>query len=241
LLGRLKRLFLKPESASAPLFISQHQQLEVPNLAVGWENGTPTDEIGPPGDEYQRLFQRAIARSRQLGLYTGDFSIVSGCILNQGSIKRVQRALRRIIGLMLGGNSSHLAGQCFTVCSNLENALQGEFRFNPIVTLGGVYGFKGRMFGIDIEVLEAAVAQGAQATQESIDLHAWLTFPTGEIVDPTLLSTMAVKGYDIGVPSGLRKLVFGQPKNILNLRYEPLVIGSGLFDRLGMVRGWLIS
>jgi len=236
LLQFLKNIFRSSVVHDLPSQNIRPEISESPGLPVDWEKGTPTSDIGPPGEEYERLFEAAVARSRMFDLYDGGIELSPGSILNKGSIKRVEAALRKFINDSLGGDATNLAVQCFTVCLNLVEDLKDVYRLEPVLTFGGVYGDRGRMFGIGLETLEAALSRGERAKNGGLDLHAWLTFPTGEIVDPTLLTTVA--GYDIGIATGPRRLVYGHPRNLANLRYEPMIVGGELVHRLGMVRGY---
>lgn len=227
------RLTLSPNVAAA-----SPGPAEPDMLPDDWFSGEASHDLGPAGDRYEELFAKALKRSQTFDLYNGPFVIADTGkrLLNKSSIRRFEQLLRTFVIKNYGGDGKQLAGQCFTTCANLEVDVRGKYAGNPILTLGAVYGDKGRMFGIDLALLERAIRLRKQPPR--LDLHAWLTFPTGEIIDPTLLSLVFVHKIDIGIKNGPKELIWGHPKSLAKVRYEPMFIGPELFERLGMFQGF---
>ncbi|WP_338807041.1 hypothetical protein V8U11_08260 [Pseudomonas chlororaphis] len=65
-----------------------------------------------------------------------------------------------------------------------------------------------------------------------INLHAWLTVQSGEIIEPTLGSSLAASGR--GAYANLHGVVtWGRDPHVQNYRYYPMAVGQAFAEAIG--------
>jgi len=128
-------------------------------------------------------------------------------------------------------------GQCLKWCYYLRPYFERELGRRVILTTGQLWNKDTSVFGPQFEDFDRWVRHGLQADDFAagggFKLHAWLTVETGEIIEPTLLSSLAAFGH-----TSFRKYagatVWGRDPNVLNgHRYVPLALGNELVEQIG--------
>ncbi len=128
------------------------------------------------------------------------------------------------------------AGQCLKWCYYLQPYFERQLGRRVILTIGQLWNDDVCVFGPRFKDFNRWVQRGLQVddftTNGGFKLHAWLTVETGEIIEPTLLSSLAA----FGSPS-FRKyggaIVWGRDPHVLNKhRYVPLALGNDLVEHI---------
>lgn len=128
------------------------------------------------------------------------------------------------------------AGQCIKWCHYLQPYFQRQLGRRVMLTSGQLWNKNACVFGPQFQHFERWLKHGFQADDfedgNGIKLHAWLTVETGEIIEPTFLSSLAAFGHP-----AYRKFagatVWGRDPHVLNgHRYVPLAVGSELIEKI---------
>lgn len=108
---------------------------------------------------------------------------------------------------------------------SIEHALQ-----IPLVyTLGYVEYNHGKVFHSDVQQLKELLENGI--TSPSLDLHAWLTLPSHEIIDITFGTTYGIL---TGTPDCVGKMCFLHPDDMpVEMQYHPQLVGEDYLERIG--------
>lgn len=128
------------------------------------------------------------------------------------------------------------AGQCLKWCHYLQPHFERQLGRRVILTAGQLWNKEACVFGPQFEDLDRWVRSGLQANDfvagGGFKLHAWLTVETGEIIEPTLLSSLAKFGHpSYGDYAGAT--VWGRDPHVLNgHRYVPLAVGTELVEQV---------
>lgn len=128
------------------------------------------------------------------------------------------------------------AGQCLKWCHYLQPYFERQLGRRVMLTTGQLWNKEACVFGPRHEDFMRWVKSGIQLDDfdggNGVKLHAWLTVETGEIIEPTLLSTLGAFGHE-SYRRYLGATVWGRDPNVLNgHRYVPLVIGSEIVEQI---------
>lgn len=131
------------------------------------------------------------------------------------------------------------AFQCLKWCHYLAPHLEQKLERKVWVTVGQLWRDDRAVFsptwkelrywstrGISIEEMQKRTSGG-------LNLHAWLTVDSGEIIEPTLMTSIATLHPD-KYPHFLGSVGWGQPSDILSdHKYFPMAVGSEFVESLG--------
>ena len=130
------------------------------------------------------------------------------------------------------------AGQCLKWAHYLAPFIERETRIKCWPTLGQLWKGDRKVWGPTWRELTTMVSNGihpediAASGASGINLHAWLTLATGEIVDPTFASTLAVIQGG-GYANLLGMVAYGPEEQVFNgHRYYPMLAGSAAIEAL---------
>lgn len=77
-----------------------------------------------------------------------------------------------------------------------------------------------------------ADSSGTGTSQAKVNIHAWLTLPSMEIIDVTLATTMAIAQ---GKPEQGGGVVTGHADVFKGFDYRPLLVGADFLRRAGLL------
>lgn len=137
--------------------------------------------------------------------------------------------LRRIVSVLIGGDSRGTNSKCFEVSNAIFNHLI-DLDVPCYLTMGWV-----SYAGIDYfrhsgGELSEWISKGVP-DRHSVRMHCWLTFPSGEILDATLASYISVK---TGRHELLGNLIAQASECSGDFTYNPTLIGADALRRLGL-------
>lgn len=191
---------------------------------------TRSSDIG----DYPRNFERAINFTKNCG-----FKVAPPRWLNQDRLDSrgdfIEPAFRAA-GVIDPGKA---AGQCLKWCYHLAPHFEQQLGVEVWVTIGQLWKDDRQVFsptwnelsrwshtGITLDELCAAGRMG-------VNLHAWLTLQTGEIIEPTFLSTLAASGRD-SYANLSGAVAWGRDPQVLDRhRYFPMAIGHEITEAIG--------
>ena len=67
---------------------------------------------------------------------------------------------------------------------------------------------------------------------KTLQLHAWLTLPTMEILDFSLATTISFVENNKSLTG---RLVYGFPNHFGNVSYQPQLVGENFLERIGAI------
>lgn len=124
-----------------------------------------------------------------------------------------------------------LAGMCMTITEELVEFLTGA-GIDAVYTLGWM-SYKGHpVYKFGHAEIERWLAEGVP-DRHKIDVHAWVTLGSAEIIDPSWLST-------VGIVQNRRDLIgaviIADPDQATSHQYHPVTIGTRLLYQTGLLR-----
>lgn len=132
-------------------------------------------------------------------------------------------------------DASASAFQCLKWCHFLTPFFERELGLKVWLTVGQIWKGNVPIFNPSWEDLRRWSQQGIQLSdfegRKGFNLHAWLTLKSGEIIDPTLFSTLARVHEGFAEVAGT--IVGGRdPTVIPGHRYFPMVVGNQFIEAL---------
>lgn len=192
-----------------------------------------SDEIG----DYLENFVNAVRFTRSCGFNVAEPNWVGRDFLDPDGAF-IEPAFRAA-GVV---NPAMAAGQCLKWCHYLAPHFERQIGAKVWVTIGQLWKGDVQIFsptwtalkrwsrtGITVGELQACGNMG-------INLHAWLTVESGEIIEPTFCSSLAVfAGEAYAKLSGT--VAWGRDPNVLNRhRYFPMAVGQAFAEAIGGTR-----
>lgn len=180
--------------------------------------------------DYKTAFDQAMRFTAKCGFPVNDFAWRDDALLDSegGFLDPVLRAA----GVK---DVSKSAGQCLKWCHYLAPYLEQQLGSNVHVTIGQIWYGDKAAFNPSWEDLRRWASGGIELVdfknRSGLNLHAWLTLETGEIIEPTLLSSFAaVRGDSWTQYAGA--MAWGYDPDVLNHRYFPMAIGMAYAENL---------
>lgn len=127
-----------------------------------------------------------------------------------------------------------VVAQCMSIHYRLLPVLQEWLGCPVFYTLGWVDdGTDTGMFKFDDAFVADKLQNGHR--DSTADIHAWLTLPSMEIIDVSLVTTLAVlKGWSEGHGAVLAK----HADEITGMSYKPMLVGPDFLRKSGLLREW---
>lgn len=130
-----------------------------------------------------------------------------------------------------------VVAQCLSIHFRLQRPLEEFFEVPIIFTIGYVYTPPTYLFRQTEDELLKQLQDGMNGPQ--VNLHAWLTLPSMEIIDLSLATSIAVihrneEGLGGVVASHADELEHG-------LRYHPMLLGADYLEKIGALEIFCIA
>lgn len=184
--------------------------------------------------DYRTHFEQAASFTRLCGFQVPDTNWVDYDVLSD-DVAFVHEAL-----IAAGVTDlSPSAGQCLKWCHYLQPYFEQALKVPVWLTIGQLWASNESVFAPSWDDLRRWTKSGinpvelAMEGRHGVNLHAWLTLATGEIIEPTLLSSIALFR-----PSDADRLRGGvtwgrDPGVVANHRYVPMAVGSKIAEAIG--------
>lgn len=87
------------------------------------------------------------------------------------------------------------------------------------------------MFKFDDQTIAEKLATGHH--DETLNIHAWLTLPTMEIIDLTLTTTVCLLQ---GLKEGAGGVIVKKADEVTGLTYKPMLVGETYLHKIGVIK-----
>lgn len=175
---------------------------------------------------YRQEMNAAIDRAARLGLQSPGFAYQEGELLNQQVYNDIPYIVRDAFGNV---GAEEIAAQCLSYHMRLLPVLNDYFETELTYTVGYVCMGDNTLFEQSEEQMSALIADGIK--KRELQIHAWLTLPTCEIMDFTLPTTFAVINK---TQEGYGSVLSGHADKLLhNVRYRPMLLGEDYLRKIG--------
>lgn len=177
---------------------------------------------------YEQEFNASLTRTQKWKLNPPPFTPLQARLLTDDVMAKIQQCWASELSGCRYGDFSQ---KCFQVTSILHEPLQEVLGVPLIYTLGYVQEEgKGPIFHTELAQLKKLTRNKGPLLH--IDLHAWLTLPTYEILDFTLLTTL---GTLLDMPDLKGRAVAGHPEDFPGQpSYHPQLIGDEFLLKSGL-------
>lgn len=188
---------------------------------------------GRQTSNYEQRFDQALKRSKDWGLAPSSFSGSQERFLSEHNLQIFQQVASAFLSHR---QAEDVSQQCFAVTATLKTPLERALGVPLVFTLGYVE-YNGRnVFYSDTRELKAMLNQGISSP--ALNLHAWLTLPSHEVIDMTFGTTYGVVTQ---TPSAIGRLCFLHPDDMtVDMQYHPQLIGEDFLERIGGMRTLLM-
>lgn len=180
--------------------------------------------------DYRTAFDQAMRFTAKCGFPVNDFDWRDDALLDSegGFLDPVLKAA----GVK---DVSKSAGQCLKWCHYLAPYLEQHLGSSVHVTIGQIW-YGGKVsFSPSWDDLRRWASEGIELAdfknRSGVNLHAWLTLETGEIIEPTLLSSFAAFLGE-GWTQYAGAMAWGYDPDVLTHRYFPMAIGMAYAENL---------
>jgi len=175
---------------------------------------------------YQDELKEAIRRTKRLGLELPPFIIEEETYLDKPQYQHFDQVLLNCIPESMHERMAH---QCFDIHNIASEPLSEFFDSNVLFTLGYV-NINGNRKYYNTEDDLKNLLNRTVVNSATLDLHAWITLPSMEIIDATIGSTAAKEEKN----GSVHKFIFnGHPNNFKDdFSYHPMLVGYDFINRL---------
>lgn len=123
-----------------------------------------------------------------------------------------------------------LVAECVRACAMTVEPLVKALECEVFFTLGWIEEARARRFYFDEDDITNWLASPGPFA--NLNLHAWLTLPSMEILDPSFGTSMAFRSGD---ESYRGRLIVGHADTLPGFRYRPMLLGTDLPERMGLL------
>lgn len=179
---------------------------------------------------YAVCFEQAVAFTSSCGFSS------NASILNLGDVLDTEGKFAIPIFKAINIDQSKSAMQCLKWCHFMAPLFEQQLGCKVWPTVGQIWKDNHAIFSPSWNNLKRWSSEGFHIKdfegRRGFNLHAWLTIESGEIIDPTYLSTLAAFfGGECAQFAG--GIVWGRdPKVLNNHRYFPMAVGQKFIDAI---------
>lgn len=179
---------------------------------------------------YSKEFQIAIERASRFNLSPPEIANeVSARIMNDKRIRHLNRILTPVLQ---GMTYEQMVGQCMPLHLKARSVLEEWLGCPVYYTLGWIDdGTSKGIFKFDDEVIADKLENGHGS--ETINIHAWLTLPSMEIIDLTLCTTLCIIQ---GLKGGEGRVLVKKADDITGFSYKPMLVGEAYLSKIGVMK-----
>lgn len=174
---------------------------------------------------YQSEFKDALERTQKFGLPVEHIEFSSARLLTSNLQQKFPYLLRDAVGEI---GVEELVGECLSIHYRLLEALEKIIGGKCYFTIGYVE-TKRKMFYQSESDLKKLMETGI--SNPSLNIHAWITLPTMEIIDVSLPTTYAVVNDE---KEGIGSIMASHADELKGgMKYHPMVIGADYLRKIG--------
>ena len=175
---------------------------------------------------YREEFSSAIERTKAFGLSCPEVQFLSGLLLTADKMSKFPYVLRETVGEI---GVKEVVAQCLSIHYQLVEPISLIFGAPVYFTIGHVETQEGLMFHQTAGSLQSILRNGIRGT--TLNIHAWLTLPTMEVMDFSLPTSYAVLNK---IPDGIGGLIATHPDTLKKgMKYHPMLVGEDFLIKSG--------
>lgn len=168
---------------------------------------------------YAEEFIAAADRTKRLSLKCPDFSVIDKRFLSEEKMNKFPYALRDAVGEI---GIEELVAQCLSIHHKLAEPVSNILEAPVYYTIGYVETSEGSLFKQNEESLKTILESGLPSLE--LNIHAWLTLPSMEVLDVSLSTSLAVIKK---MEKGLGGVIAAKADELKDgISYHPLLIGD---------------
>lgn len=181
---------------------------------------------------YKYEWANAIARTERLGLSDGlrFIEMESRRILNDKNMRKIPKALTQIIKPEMGFRQ--LANECVSIHLMARDVIEKCISLPVFLTLGWVETTsteESNLYEFTEQDIQHKLIHGHHTP--TMEIHAWLTLPSYEIIDLTLSTTFAVNHNQL---ENAGKFIAKKADDVTGLIYRPMLVGDKYLEKIGV-------
>ncbi|MNV60765.1 hypothetical protein D3C71_1532400 [compost metagenome] len=199
------------------------------NRSNNFSLATTSEQIPP----YEEGFEQALRFTKSLGYNTTLLSLIDA----ETNLLDANGTFIDPVFYAAGiADRTQSGGQCLKWCHFLQPFFEKHIGKRVMLTIGQLWKNQHCLFGPTFEDVRRWNKSGLQLKDfeagGGFKLHAWLTLESGEIIEPTLLSSLALAGHD-SFKKYAGATVWGRDPSVLNgHRYVPIAVGNELIENI---------
>jgi len=175
---------------------------------------------------YKSEFEKAVERTREFNLSCPEVVFGSGTLLTQEKMEKFPYIFRETVGEI---SLNEIVAECLSIHHRLSDVIEKLFRVPCYFTIGHVETKEQVMFHQSEDDLKYIIKNGINGSD--VNVHAWLTLPTMEILDFSLPSSYAICN---GLKEGIGGLIADHPDNLVGgVKYHPMLVGDDFLRKSG--------
>ncbi len=183
---------------------------------------------------YQTEFAQAVERTRSFGLDFDEMRMTNRRVLTTDLQQEFPLAIRDAIGEL---SLEDVVAQCLAIHWRVKEPLEQLFGVPIAYTIGHVFTPPSFMFQQTEEELRALMRAGVQNGR--VNIHAWLTLPSHEIIDMSLSTSLAIIQK---LDQGRGAVIAKHPDDFVKgLRYHPMLVGHEYLERIGAMQSYILQ
>ncbi len=177
-------------------------------------------------EEYKDAFERALIRTEKHGLALPETHFEDGRHLNTESLQRLTVVVK---GVFKALSLEDIQTRSLMIHRELRPIVEKVFDTPAFYTIGSVHLPPEDYFKLRDETITELIKAGPK--DKDLELHAWLTLPTMEIVDFSINTTLAAV---LETPEIAGRVLAAHPSQFKGgLAFHPVLVGEDLLNRLG--------
>ncbi|MCH8497826.1 MAG: hypothetical protein LAT63_05085 [Marinobacter sp.] len=178
---------------------------------------------------YESKFLDALERTTRFGLSTPNVELSDARFLTEEALSRLPIAICDIMGEL---NEEDVVAQCLSLHMRLKPVIEQILDCSAFYTIGWVSFENSEMFKQTEESMSEMLKKGI--TGSDVNIHAWLTLPSLEILDFSLPTTYAKAN---GIEEGIGGAITMHPSDLTGgMVYQPMLVGEEFLSKSGAMR-----
>ncbi|MFK5894587.1 MAG: hypothetical protein QM504_15305 [Pseudomonadota bacterium] len=178
---------------------------------------------------YKNEFEDSVERTKRIGLEGITCIYQDNLIIPQDNAKLLSDVFTSIIGCM---ESRDLIAKCISVHHQLLKPLNSTLNTKAIYTIGYIETNGKNIYKKSEEELISIMNTDIRNCSV-LNIHAWITLPSMEILDFTIATTMA---FVKNMPNINGAIFHGHADKFDDtFKYHPMLVGDGFLRKMGLI------
>ncbi|KZY66774.1 MULTISPECIES: hypothetical protein [unclassified Oleiphilus] len=175
---------------------------------------------------YKSEFEKAVLRTKEFNLICPEIIFSEGVLLTHEKMQKFPYVLRDTVGEI---GVEEVVAQCLSIHYRLADVIAELFDTACYFTIGYVETVERLMFHQSEQDLKTVLQSGVNGS--SLNIHAWLTLPTMEIMDFSLPTSYAILNKK---EEGIGGLIATHADTLTGgMKYHPMLVGEDFLRKSG--------